>query len=1487
MIRTFPLFFTCLEVVDRLDNLVYLDGIANIVNDIVQRLVCHGALIERSGVYRGRVDTVHLLLELRNSEALLCLRARHKTSSTVRSRTVPVRVDSEKAANNLITIANAYDMEAEAIENVVDKVLSLDVASQTEGGALSTAVARTAKNAQLAGVTLDSLAAQIANLRDVTGKEEEQIATSLNSIYSRMYNVKLGKFVIEDESGVDDITEDISDMEKILNKVDIKLRDSKGTFRDFDDIIKDLHDNWNKFNEVEKSAIGKTIGGTYHRNVALAMIQDYNDFQRLQEISLNSAGTAAERYEAYTDSIAAKSAELNTALKQMWSNTVSGELVTDVKGATAEVVQFIDKYEILQNLLKSAVIYGAAKGFVYLGGTIKDAYTSIASMSQAFKMLSTLNSSTAGTADYQNALSSLITYSKGLSDSQLKLLFSTKQLTEAQMMEVLQVRGLNQQEAAAMLSTMGLTTAEGSATTATLSLSGAFQTLSAAIAANPIGAAATAIMGIFSLYSIIERKSEEAKQAEKALQEQTEQNISKYQAEASSLDDVIDKYTELVSNTEDVAQIRKSLSDMQEQIISNYGSEAQSIDLVNGKYSEQIERLYELKRARADVFINDQDNIDAYNKALEVLNNSGNINGKVDVEVAYKGGISQDILDKWKAENLIADSVQYTMSSKDYGFNIEGAENAETLYKTLEKMAESYKELSTASGDFNESQYTALKQQAIAAKDAYDKAKEVTDFFEKSKAVAEFELSADSKKNFDELLDKAEELNQILTGDSSAVVKDSAADELKAIQQEINNLAAESPELKQTVESVFKPLSEYLSQSTGSVSNVSVNWKSTLTDMEKNTLDSVTKINNALQALAEGNGIEHKEAWEIIDLDTNRILEPLIMDSDNKYVFAFQRLIALKDEIINKQIEQIENEKTLASEGVKNTTKAIQNYEKMLSAVSSETDAQRYKALIAEGEERLESYGDIISKDNLLIQELNGSLGDTTNLTKAFETKSKAIQKEVETIKNDIKAIESERDSYLEAQKSKIDSVINGFETEKEILEDSKKELQEQLETLNEQKSELEDIIKNYSKVPSIVNEALQNEISSIEDSYNNQIEALKAQNEEREEAINLTEKLNNLNNAKNNKVVTYTEAGGFQYGVNKEALNKAQSDYDKALIDSQISKLEQERDESTKSLKEYAKKWEAVSSAFSDAENEQIAVELLGADWREKIKEQDSEILNKYKEDYSEYNDKLNQLVNIEIANLNESIKAKDIEIKAKQAQIDIWKKYKNQVISIADSIKNSLSDYSKFLDDVNINENSTYQERMKNLNTFAAKYSDFIDRIADKNIELENATSRVNDLSDAMEQIGGIDLTSINDSMEESLSFIEKYADAIKAIQKRLEESSTGYGIVNSEWDAKLIRAASSENFLRINDVGEKLYSSFRNDSSIAEKSVESAISNISNIKNISSNINNHNSSNAVNVDIHVGQIVSDNPQQFAKQMENYLQKTITESQIFPPRK
>lgn len=62
-------------------------------------------------------------------------------------------IETDTAAENLIVISNAYDLTADKLKNVTDALLTLDVQSNTEAGALSSAMAKSAKNAQLAGLS--------------------------------------------------------------------------------------------------------------------------------------------------------------------------------------------------------------------------------------------------------------------------------------------------------------------------------------------------------------------------------------------------------------------------------------------------------------------------------------------------------------------------------------------------------------------------------------------------------------------------------------------------------------------------------------------------------------------------------------------------------------------------------------------------------------------------------------------------------------------------------------------------------------------------------------------------------------------------------------------------------------------------------------------------------------------------------------------------------------------------------------------------------------------------------------------------------------------------------------------------------------------------------------------------------------------------------------------------------------------------------------
>ena len=62
------------EVVDGLQHLNDIDGIADHVDNVSERLVCHRCFIERAFADARRVDSFHFFLELIKREALACRR---------------------------------------------------------------------------------------------------------------------------------------------------------------------------------------------------------------------------------------------------------------------------------------------------------------------------------------------------------------------------------------------------------------------------------------------------------------------------------------------------------------------------------------------------------------------------------------------------------------------------------------------------------------------------------------------------------------------------------------------------------------------------------------------------------------------------------------------------------------------------------------------------------------------------------------------------------------------------------------------------------------------------------------------------------------------------------------------------------------------------------------------------------------------------------------------------------------------------------------------------------------------------------------------------------------------------------------------------------------------------------------------------------------------------------------------------------------------
>ena len=125
--------------------------------------------------------------------------------------------------------------------HINDVLNSIDLKSASDAGGIGQALTKVASQANNAGVSLEKTAAMIATIKDVTQDSDDSIGTGLKSIFSRMNQIKAGKFV-DSETG-----ESLNDVEKVLKKVGISMRDVNGQFKESEPVIDEVAQKWSTF----------------------------------------------------------------------------------------------------------------------------------------------------------------------------------------------------------------------------------------------------------------------------------------------------------------------------------------------------------------------------------------------------------------------------------------------------------------------------------------------------------------------------------------------------------------------------------------------------------------------------------------------------------------------------------------------------------------------------------------------------------------------------------------------------------------------------------------------------------------------------------------------------------------------------------------------------------------------------------------------------------------------------------------------------------------------------------------------------------------------------------------------------------------------------------------------------------------------------------------------------------------------------------------
>lgn len=743
--------------------------------------------------------------------------------------------------------------------------------------------------------------------------------------------------------------------------------------------------------------------------------------------------------------------------------------------------------------------------------------------------------------------------------------------------------------------------------------------------------------GIITLFDNIVNGADNAKESLAQFTSSFSDSIDKLDEENKSVNELVNRYVTLVATTDDLSTVKDDLNTIQDNLIDKYGNEAKSLDLLNGKMSENIKKIKEWKKEKAESELYQESDItdpDDEDRKLSIAEAYALAQKKLKEGSSFGsngGRVGQAYVPDTLFGKYNSNADINKVGSRDYGDWGDYKEVAEILKK--------YNNVGMSGYDDDTLYFAGTMQERI------DTMQKVYDELSEKWA----NISKDDNRN-KWLTDLQKE---IATTTEEYDKLSNAVDKYNEIQKTLENYNT-SEEFSKAFDEAQKATESY----SHAVANKNIDDVDRLYDLTQKYKDKLINL---------ANGDE-----DLIDY-VNTFFETLPAKLTTG-TFDISEWTDDIDEVQNKA-KSLKDTLTSLQDGSISDSDLVELFKSYpdLAKFSGNTEklTEEVKKLIRQNPKEL------INR----LKELSNSLpngNDKANVEGLISSLEKLGE-----VASSISDVKLSVDDIEKIYEETFDDLIDKAEDEKDVLE-------EQKNILTEQKTQLDNIISQYETVANTVESYIDEQKSAIEDRYNAEIDAIKAVNEEKQDTIDLQEKLNNLENAKKKKVNVYSEASGWHLETNTEEVNKAQQEYEQASADKRVSDLEKQRDKETSLWDKYKQQWQDLINSSTNTENEQLAKDILGVNWTDKIAQQDTNILNDFASKYQSYRSQLSDQVEKEIESVEK-------EITAKSKEIEAYKKEKEALSNYVTDITNKNKDYIKQLTDVSEKEMQTMEGRTK----------------------------------------------------------------------------------------------------------------------------------------------------------------------------------------------
>lgn len=272
-------------------------------------------------------------------------------------------LSSEESTKYLTSAMKGFKVEAKDALNIVDQLSAVDMASATDVGGLAEAMSKTAVTAQDAGIEMQRLIGYIATVGETTQADMGSVGNAFKTIFTRMSDIKAGKFKLIDEDGT---TETLSDVEQTLSNVGIDLRKTVTEYNDYGDVLDNLASKWDNLSQLQQNALAKAFAGTRQAEVFRTLMANYDSAKKYMQTANESEGYATEKFEAYQNSLSGAIEGFKNSFQTL-SNTVLGsDFLKGIVNAGTTTLNILDsiieRFHTIPSLLGALGIFQGFQG---------------------------------------------------------------------------------------------------------------------------------------------------------------------------------------------------------------------------------------------------------------------------------------------------------------------------------------------------------------------------------------------------------------------------------------------------------------------------------------------------------------------------------------------------------------------------------------------------------------------------------------------------------------------------------------------------------------------------------------------------------------------------------------------------------------------------------------------------------------------------------------------------------------------------------------------------------------------------------------------------------------------------------------------------------------------------------------------------------------------------------------------------------------------